>query len=124
MVYGILLIVAVCTVLIAYPWSVHDDSQFVNGFLALENKTISDVIDHLESHDREFEFQESVPGGLLGLNVYSFDGHLIAITIKPIHAMNRPANGWQIDQLLDLPIRSINIHDLLSERMHSESRFR
>jgi hypothetical protein len=119
----LLILTAVCAAALVYLWPLYDDSQFVDGFQQLENKSVRDAIEHCRFHTRELIFNENNRGGLLGLHAYSKDGHMIALGIEPIHANNRPIHGWQLDKLAEMPIQSINVYNLRAMRQHENNRF-
>ena len=120
----LLVFAAICAVALVYLWPFYDDEQFVRGFQNLENKTVDDVIGYCDIHGRELVISENSRGGLLGLHAYSKDGHMIALAIRPMHANNRPATGWQLGQLAEMQIQSINIYDLRAMRELEQNRFR
>ena len=120
---ALLILTAICAASLVYLWPLYDDSRFVDGFQQLENKTVGDAIEHCRFYARELVFNENNRGGLLGLHVYSRDGHNIALDIEAIHANNRPIIGWQLEELAGLSIQSVNVYDLRGMRDHENNRF-
>jgi hypothetical protein len=120
---NLLVLTAICAAAIAYLWPLYDDSPFVDGFEQMESRTVANVIEHCKYHSRELGINENSRGGLLGLHAYSKDDHMIALDVEPIHASNCPTGGWQLEQLTEMPIRSINVYDLRSMRKHQNKRF-
>ena len=117
------MLTAICAAALVYLWPLYDDSRFVDGFQQLENKTVGDAIEHCRAYARELVFNENSRGGLLWLHAYSRDGHMIALDIEPIHANNRPIVGWELEELAELSIQSINVYNMRAMRDHENNRF-
>ena len=89
-----------------------DDSKFVLSASTLEGKTIGDAVDLAREQQRIIQINEDNAGRFWGLDLYSLDAHLISLSTNPISSQLRPPEGWKIEQLRKLEIKTVNIYHL------------
>jgi len=122
---SILLVTTILAIATAYLWPYYDDSRFVNHFHGgLDGQPARLAIDIAKKHRRRIAVNQNDNGGLLGLNIYAKDRHLITLGLKPIHANLRPESGWKIHSMREMTIQSVNIYDLRAMEQFYANRFR
>ena len=111
-------------IVVAYLWPYYDYSQFVKQFHGgFDGQPAQLAIDIARKHRRRIAINQNSRGGLQGLDIYSKDGHQITLAVKPIHSNLRPESGWNIDELAEMVIQSVNIYDLRAMEQHARERF-
>ena len=122
---SILLVTTILAIATAYLWPYYDDSRFVNHFHGgLDGQPARLAIDIAKKHRRRIAVNQNDNGGLLGLNIYAKDRHLITLDLKPIHANLRPESGWKIHSMREMTIQSVSIYDLRAMEQFYANRFR
>jgi hypothetical protein len=122
---SVLLVTTILAIVTVYLWPYYDDSRFVNHFHGgFDGQSVLLAIDIAKKHRRRIAVNQNANGGLLGLNIYAKDGHLITLAVKPIHANLRPESGWKIESIGGMRIQSVNICDIRAMEQFYENRFR